>query len=93
MSTDYSGASVVTAMSGPTSDRFLDLDLDDKPHPGGTRDYGIGIIGAGFIAREAQMAAHREAGFAMIGVERPEGSPRLKPTRRRLPVPRYGPPA
>ena len=46
----------------------LDLDLDYLPHFGTKIDYGIGAIGAGFIMRDVQLVAYREAGFNVVAI-------------------------
>jgi predicted homoserine dehydrogenase-like protein len=37
------------------------------PSPART-DFAIGVIGAGFILREVQLKAYRNAGFSMVGI-------------------------
>src|SRR5215470_9801358 len=44
------------------------LDLDYLPHLPPKTDYGIGIIGAGFIVREVHLAAYRKAGFNVVAI-------------------------
>jgi predicted dehydrogenase len=44
------------------------LDLDyQAPSPART-DFAIGVIGAGFILREVQLKAYRNAGFSIVGI-------------------------
>ena len=42
--------------------------LDYLPHLPAKRDYGIGVIGAGSIARAGHLPAYRSAGFNVVGV-------------------------
>ena len=42
---------------------MLDLDLRHVPSPPLRTDYRIGVIGAGFIVRDVQLVAYRNAGF------------------------------
>ena len=41
--------------------------LDYLPHLPAKRDYGIGVIGAGSIARAGHLPAYRSAGFNVVG--------------------------
>lgn len=42
--------------------------LDYIPRLGDKRDYGIGIVGAGFIVRSCHLPAYREAGYNVVGI-------------------------
>jgi len=47
--------------------------MSDKPvfapdPPIRCRDYRIGVIGAGFIMADVQLAAYREAGFPVVAI-------------------------
>jgi len=44
----------------------IDLDLNYLPDLSHKTDFGIGLIGAGFIMRDVHMAAYHEAGFKMV---------------------------
>jgi predicted dehydrogenase len=44
----------------------IDLDLNYMPDLNHKTDFGIGMIGSGFIMRDVHMAAYDEAGFNMI---------------------------
>jgi predicted dehydrogenase len=46
----------------------IDLDLNYLPDLDHKTDYGIGMIGAGFIMRDVHMAAYDEAGFNMVAI-------------------------
>ncbi|MFO0910946.1 MAG: Gfo/Idh/MocA family oxidoreductase [Isosphaeraceae bacterium] len=49
-----------------TGDRAVDLNhLPDWPV---RRDVGIGVVGAGFIVRDCQLVAYRDAGFRVVGI-------------------------
>jgi predicted dehydrogenase len=45
-----------------------DLNLAHLPPPPLRTDYRIGIVGAGFIVREIQLVAYRNAGFHVVGI-------------------------
>jgi predicted dehydrogenase len=42
--------------------------LDILPHRPGRCDYGIGVIGAGFIIRDCHLLAYRNAGFRPVAI-------------------------
>ena len=42
--------------------------LDYLPHLPPKRDYGIGVVGAGSIARAGHLPAYRSAGFRVVGI-------------------------
>ncbi|MFC5653820.1 Gfo/Idh/MocA family protein [Paenibacillus solisilvae] len=42
--------------------------LDYLPVMSTRKDYGIGIIGSGFIIKECHLPAYREAGFRVVGI-------------------------
>lgn len=47
----------------------LDLDLDYQlPLESGLDQFGIGLIGAGFIIRDCHLVAYRQAGFRVVGI-------------------------
>jgi len=46
----------------------IDLDLNYLPDLSHKTDYGIGLIGSGFIMRDVHMAAYHEAGFTMVAI-------------------------
>jgi predicted dehydrogenase len=46
----------------------IDLDLNYLPQYGTKTDYGIGCIGAGFIMRDVQLTAYRDAGFNVVAI-------------------------
>jgi predicted dehydrogenase len=43
-------------------------DLDYLPHLPSKTDYRIGVVGAGFIVRDVQLAAYRKAGFDVVAI-------------------------
>src|SRR5436190_6962992 len=45
----------------------LDLDYQWKLEPG-LDEYGIGLIGAGFIIRDCHLPAYAQAGFRVVGI-------------------------
>ena len=46
----------------------VDIDLDYEPQFPERRDYGIGLIGAGFIVRDVELVAYRNAGFRVVAI-------------------------
>ncbi|MGM0834794.1 MAG: Gfo/Idh/MocA family protein [Bacillota bacterium] len=46
----------------------VNFNLDYIPKLGKKQDYGIGIIGAGFIVKECHLPAYREAGYNVVGI-------------------------
>jgi len=46
----------------------LDLDLDYLPEKPPKTDYGIGVIGAGFIVRDCHLLAYQNAGYRRVGI-------------------------
>jgi predicted dehydrogenase len=46
----------------------IDLDLKHMPPPPRRRDYRIGAIGAGFIMRDVQLVAYRDAGYNVAAI-------------------------
>jgi predicted dehydrogenase len=46
----------------------INFSLDYTPKLGNKRDYGIAIIGAGFIVKECHLPAYREAGYNIVGI-------------------------
>lgn len=44
------------------------FELAYQPPPPPRADYGVGVIGAGFIVRECHLPAYREAGYRVLGV-------------------------
>jgi predicted dehydrogenase len=44
------------------------LDLDYQIPPSARTDFAIGVIGAGFIVREVQLKAYRNAGFTTVAI-------------------------
>jgi len=44
------------------------LDLDYLPHRPAKSDYGIGVIGAGFIVRDCHLLAYQNAGFRRVAI-------------------------
>jgi predicted dehydrogenase len=44
------------------------LKLEHLPPPPARSDYGIGVVGAGFIVRDIQLVAYRNAGFNVFGI-------------------------
>jgi predicted dehydrogenase len=46
----------------------IDLDLDFLPHRPPKSDYGIGVIGAGFIVRDCHLLAYANAGFRRVAI-------------------------
>ena len=47
---------------------MIDLDLDYLPHLPPKIDYGIGCIGAGFIMRDVQLVAYKNAGLNVLAI-------------------------
>ena len=50
-----------------TTDLDLDLDYQLKLEPG-LDQFGIGLIGAGFIIRDCHLPAYTQAGFRVVGI-------------------------
>ena len=48
--------------------------LDYQPHLPPKRDYGIGVVGAGSIARAGHLPAYRSAGFNVAGIYDEDGN-------------------
>ena len=46
----------------------IDLDLDYLPPPPARSDFTIGAVGAGFIMRDVQLVAYRNAGYNVIAI-------------------------
>jgi predicted dehydrogenase len=46
----------------------IDLDLDYLPHRPPKTGYGIGVVGAGFIARDCHLLAYQNAGFRRVAI-------------------------
>jgi predicted dehydrogenase len=46
----------------------LDLHIEHVPPPPASSDYGIGAVGAGFIMRDVQLVAYRNAGFNVTAI-------------------------
>ncbi|WP_078382476.1 Gfo/Idh/MocA family protein [Sutcliffiella halmapala] len=46
----------------------INFKLDYVPKLGDKKDYGIGIVGAGFIVKECHLPAYREAGYNVVGI-------------------------
>lgn len=46
----------------------LNLEIDHLPRPPLRSDFGIGAVGAGFIMRDIQLVAYRNAGFSVAGI-------------------------
>lgn len=46
----------------------VDLDLQHVAPPPKKKDYGIGVIGAGFIVRDVQLVAYRDAGYEVKAI-------------------------
>ena len=46
----------------------LNLDLEHVPPAPARKDYPIGVIGAGFIARDVQLVAYRDAGYNVAAI-------------------------
>ena len=46
----------------------LDLDFNPVAPPPNRADFGIGAVGAGFIMRDVQLKAYRNAGFRVLGI-------------------------
>ncbi|MFQ6079492.1 MAG: Gfo/Idh/MocA family protein [Thermodesulfobacteriota bacterium] len=44
------------------------LELDYKPKLGAKTDYGIGIIGTGWVANNYHLPAYRKAGFSVVAI-------------------------
>ena len=42
---------------------MLDLNLNHQAPPAKRKDYGIGVVGAGFIVRDVQLVAYAHAGY------------------------------
>jgi len=47
---------------------MAEIEFDLNPRPAGRSDYGIGAVGAGFIMRDIQLPAYREAGYRTIAI-------------------------
>jgi predicted dehydrogenase len=66
---------------------MIDLELDYRPHLPPRTDYGIGVIGAGFIIRDCHLLAYQNAGFRRVAIasrtrERAEAAARLRGVER-----------
>lgn len=46
----------------------MNLNLNHMPPLPAKRDYRIGVIGAGFVVRDVQLPAYREAGFNVVAI-------------------------
>jgi predicted dehydrogenase len=46
----------------------IDLNLNHRPPRPPKRDYGIGVIGAGFIIRDCHLLAYQNAGFRRVAI-------------------------
>jgi len=46
----------------------IDLNLEHLPPPPRKKDYRIGAVGAGFIMRDIQLVAYRNAGFQVVAI-------------------------
>ena len=46
----------------------LNFEIDHLPRPPLRSDFGIGAVGAGFIMRDIQLVAYRNAGFSVAGI-------------------------
>lgn len=46
----------------------LNLDLEHAPEPPARADFGIGVVGAGFIVRDLHLVAYRKAGFRVRAI-------------------------
>ncbi|MGC8795070.1 MAG: Gfo/Idh/MocA family protein, partial [Bryobacteraceae bacterium] len=46
----------------------LNLDLDHRPRPPARSDYGIGVVGAGFVVRDLHLVAYGKAGFRPLAI-------------------------
>lgn len=46
----------------------FELKLEHLPPPPFRSDYGIGVVGAGFVVRDVQLVAYRNPGFNVCGL-------------------------
>lgn len=46
----------------------LNFDLEHAPKPPARADYGIGVVGAGFVVRDLHLVAYRKAGFRVLAI-------------------------
>ncbi len=46
----------------------IDLMLDHMPAPPAGKDFAIGVIGSGFIIRDIQLVAYRDAGYKVVAI-------------------------
>src|ERR1019366_10071741 len=46
----------------------IDLNLEHLPPPPRKKDYRIGAVGAGFIMRDIQLVAYKDAGFKVVAI-------------------------
>ncbi|MCS7316088.1 MAG: Gfo/Idh/MocA family oxidoreductase [Bryobacterales bacterium] len=46
----------------------LDFDLEHAARPPARADFGIGIVGAGFVVRDLHLVAYRKAGFRVLAI-------------------------
>ncbi len=53
---------------------MTEFNLDHQPPPPEKKDFRIGVIGAGFIMRDVQLVAYREAGFNVVAIASPHPS-------------------
>src|SRR4051812_47990151 len=61
-----------------------DLNLDyEVPLDGDLNQFGIGVIGAGFIVRDCHLVAYQQAGFRVLGIasRNPERAAEVAATR------------
>ncbi len=47
---------------------MIDLNLHHLPPPPARKDYRIGVIGSGFIVRDVQLVAYRDAGYHVAAI-------------------------
>ncbi|MBW6454576.1 MAG: Gfo/Idh/MocA family oxidoreductase, partial [Trueperaceae bacterium] len=52
----------------PSPGPLFDLPRDVLPRPPRRTDHAIGVVGAGFIVRDVQLVAYREAGFRVAAI-------------------------
>ncbi len=65
----------------------LNLDLEHTATPPARGDYGIGVVGAGFVVRDLHLVAYRKAGFRVLAITDVDAS-RAREVARLRGVPR-----
>lgn len=68
----------------------INFDLEHAPTPPARADWGIGVVGAGFVVRDLHLVAYRKAGFRVLAITDADVE-RARETARLREVPRVYP--